>query len=141
MARGNKRTWAPPRLRGLRKRWVFNTVIPVFLLLALLVLAVSAGISNYYYGTMREGLETRAQTMANSFNEYFMSNGYSSYIQKATQTAENFEDKGCIELQFISSKTGRIQVSTSGLTAGTSPGTDDISLAISANQRMDDFFL
>ena len=134
MARENKGTWGPPRLRGLRKRWVFNTVMPVFLLLALLVLAVSAGISNYYYGTMREGLETRAQTMANSFNEYFMSNGYNSYIQKATQAAENFEDKGRIELQFISSKTGRIQVSTSGLTAGTSPGTGDISQAISTNQ-------
>ena len=101
MARENKGTWGPPRLRGLRKRWVFNTVMPVFLLLALLVLAVSAGISNYYYGTMREGLETRAQTMANSFNEYFMSNGYNSYIQKATQAAENFEDKGRIELSDI----------------------------------------
>ncbi len=134
MAGQEKGTLGPLRLRGLRKRWVFNTVMPVFFLLVLLVLSVSVGISNYYYGTMLEGLETRAQTMASSFNEYFMSNGYVSYIQKATQTAENFEEKGRIELQFINSKTGRIQISSSGLTAGTAPGTEDIHQAISTNQ-------
>ena len=121
------------RLRGLRQRWVFNTVVPVGLLLAMIVLAFSAGVSSYYYGTIQKGLETRAQAVANSFNEYFMDSGYNSYYQKAVQSAESFEDKNRIELQFIGSS-GRIQVSTSGLTAGTFPGTDDITRAINNNQ-------
>ena len=84
---------------------------------------------------MQKGLETRAQALANSFNEYFMDNGFSSYYQKAVQSAESFEDKNRIELQFIGSS-GRIQVSTSGLTAGTYPGTDDI-LQVLRENKMD----
>ena len=121
------------RLRGLRQRWIFNTVMPILLVLILIVVLFSSGVSNYYYGSMQKGLETRAQAIANSFNDYFMDSGYSSYYQKAVQSAETFEDKDRIELQFIGSS-GRIQVSTSGLTAGTSPGTDDISRALTENQ-------
>jgi len=129
-----KRTWIAPTLRGLRKRWILYTVIPVTLLLALLVVMVSVGVGNYYYGSMQEGLESRVQAAANSFNEYFMDNGYNSYYQKAVQTAETFEDKDRIELQFISSTSRRIQVSTSGFTAGTTPDTGDIDGAIARNE-------
>ena len=124
--------WKSLRLRGLRQRWIFNSILPILALLVLVVTLFSAGISNYYYGTMQKGLETRAQALANSFNEYFMDNGFNSYYQKAVQSAESFEDKNRIELQFIGSS-GRIQVSTSGLTAGSSPGTDDILRALQDN--------
>ena len=117
------------QLRGLRQRWIFNTVMPVFALVLLIVVLFSTGVSSYYYGTMQKGLETRAQAIANSFNEYFMDNGYVGFYPKAVQAADSFEDKDRIELQFIGSS-GRIQVSTSGLTAGTSPGTGDIAQAI-----------
>nr|WP_326168350.1 HAMP domain-containing sensor histidine kinase [uncultured Oscillibacter sp.] len=125
--------WKSLRLRGLRQRWIFNSILPIGALLVLVVALFSAGVSNYYYGTMQKGLETRAQALANSFNEYFMDNGFSSYYQKAVQSAESFEDKNLIELQFIGSS-GRIQVSTSGLTAGSFPGTDDILQALQENR-------
>ena len=125
--------WRSLRLRGLRQRWIFNSILPILAVLVLVVTLFSAGVSNYYYGTMQKGLETRAQALANSFNEYFMDNGFNNYYQKAVQSAESFEDKNRIELQFIGSS-GRIQVSTSGLTAGTSPGTDDILRALQENQ-------
>ena len=133
MAEENRIKWKKLRLRGLRKRWIINTVMPVSLVLLVIVFLFSAGVTNYYYGTIRKGLESRAQAIANSFNEYFMDSGYSNYYQKAVQTAESFEDKDRIELQFIGSS-GRIQVSTSGLTAGTFPGTDDITRALTQNQ-------
>ncbi len=126
--------WKALRLRGLRQRWIFNSIVPIATLLVLIVTLFSAGVSNYYYGTMQKGLESRAQALANSFNEYFMDNGFGSYYQKAVQSAESFEDKDCIEMQFINAS-GRIQVSTSGLTAGTSPRTDDIARALQ-NQPM-----
>ena len=129
MAEEKKFRWGAIRLRGLRQRWIINTVMPVFILIVLIVVLFSAGVSSYYYGTMQKGLETRAQAIANSFNEYFMDSGYISFYPKAVQAADSFEDKDRIELQFINSS-GRIQVSTSGLTAGTSPGTGDITQAI-----------
>ena len=121
------------RMRGLRQRWLTNTVLPIFLLLTTLVALCSAGVSNYFYNSMQKGLETRAQMLTNSFNEYFMSSGYNSYYQKAVQAADSFEDKDRIELQFLSSS-GRIEVSSSGLTAGTSPETSDIQTALTENE-------
>ena len=121
------------RLQGLRKRWLLNTIAPVFVLLTVLVALFSIGVSNYYYGSMQKGLETRAEVLSNSFHEYFMDSGYNSYYQKAVQSAQNFEDKDYIELQFISGS-GRIEVSSSGLTAGTTPETSDIAQALSGGE-------
>ena len=70
--------------------------------------------------------------MSGAFNDYFM-NSYAEYNQMAAQAVDTYEDKSRIELQFIGS-TGRIQMSTSGLTAGSSPGTSDITGAI-ADQK------
>ena len=118
-----------PLLRGLRQRWIVNTLTPVFLVLAAIVIFAAGGVSGYYFGSIQKGLESRAQAIANSFNEYFMGSGFNSYYQKAVAAAESYEDKDRIELQFINNS-GRILVSTSGLTAGNSPGTGDISAAL-----------
>ena len=131
MSDNTTRRWT--RLQGLRKRWLLNTIMPVFVLLTVLVALFSIGVSNYYYGSMQKGLETRAEVLSNSFHEYFMGSGYSSYYQKAVQAAQNFEDKDYIELQFISGS-GRIEVSSSGLTAGTTPETGDILQALAENK-------
>lgn len=125
--------WKALRLRGLRKRWVFNTVLPVWALLVLIVVLFSTGVSNYYYSSMQDGLEKQAQAQAGAFNDYFMDNGFGSYYQKAVQAASDYVDKDRIELQFLSSS-GAIMVSTSGLTSGTSPGTDDITGAITKSE-------
>ena len=124
-----EKKWAAVlRLRGLRKRWIVNTILPVLILLVLLVTMVSVGVSTYYYSSVEAGLTQQAEAMSGSFNDYFM-NSYAEYNQMAAQAVDTYEDKSRIELQFISS-TGRIQMSTSGLTAGTSPGTSDIIGAI-----------
>jgi signal transduction histidine kinase len=121
-------------IRGLRQRWIVNTVAPVFVLVILVVTLTSIGIASYYYQGVRTGLDNKAQAAADSFTSYFMNN-YTEYYQKAVSYTENFEDKDSIELQFISGS-GRVQVSsTSNLTAGTSPGTEDISLAFSTGMR------
>ncbi len=134
MEGGRSQTWAALQLRGLRKRWLFNTVTPVLVLLALIVILFTSGVSSYYYSTMEQGLEKQVSALADAFNEYFMSEGQAAYYQKAEQAVDTFEDKGRIELQFINSS-GRIEKSsTSGLTAGISPGTDDITVALTQNK-------
>ena len=49
------------RVRSLRQRWIVNSVVPIFVLLALIVGGVSLGISNYYYKGMLDGLERQAR--------------------------------------------------------------------------------
>lgn len=126
------RKWRSPRIRGLRQRWILNTIAPICSILIFIVILFSVGISNYYFGTIQKGLETRAQAIANSFNEYFMGNGYASYNLRAVQAADRFEDRSRLELQFTNAS-GRIIVSTSGLTAGSLPTTDDINGALTNN--------
>jgi len=116
-------------VRGLRQRWLLNTVAPVFVLLILIVTLFSAGVASYYYSSMQKGLESQARAAADAFDSYFMTSYY-DYYQQAINYTDSFEEKDRIELQFISTS-GRIQVSTSNLTAGRSPGTSDISDAVS----------
>lgn len=112
-------------IRGLRQRWIINTVAPIFVLLVVVVTLFSAGVASYYYSSLQKGLETRARSAANVFSDTQISS-YSDYYRTAVNYTSNFKEKNHIELQFLNTS-GRIQVSTSGLTAGTSPGTTDIS--------------
>ena len=115
-------------IRGLRQRWMVNSMAPVCVLLILVVILVAAGVSEYYYGSMRRGLEQRAQATADAFGRYF-SGSYTEYYQQATNYADTFEEKESIELQFLTTG-GKILVSASNLTTGLSPGTGDISDAV-----------
>ena len=115
-------------IRGLRQRWLVNAVLPVFALVTLAVIIYVLSSAQYYYGNMRTGLETRARAAADTFTSYGIKS-YSEYYRLATYSAETFDEKDSIELQFINTN-GRVQVSSYGLTAGTSPATSDIEAAV-----------
>ena len=115
-------------IRGLRQRWIFSAVLPILLLLVLAVALFSVGAQEYYYNAMRSGLESRARIAAETFTGYGVKS-YSEYYRLASYSAETFEEKDTIELQFINTN-GRVQVSSYGLTAGTLPGTSDVDSAI-----------
>ena len=115
-------------IRGLRERWLFSAALPILLLLVLAVAMFSIGVQEYYYNAMRSGLESRARIAAETFSGYGVKS-YSEYYRLASYSAETFEEKDTIELQFINTN-GRVQVSSYGLTAGTLPGTSDIDAAV-----------
>ena len=115
-------------IRGLRERWLFSAALPILLLLVLAVALFSIGVQEYYYSAMRSGLESRARIAAETFSGYGVKS-YSEYYRLASYSAETFEEKDMIELQFINTN-GRVQVSSYGLTAGTLPGTSDIDAAV-----------
>ena len=122
------------RVRSLRQRWILNSALPVFMLLALAVGGMSIGISSYYYKGMLDGLERQARAQAGAFIDYFMDQGFANYLQRANQAISDYTDKERVELQFLSS-TGGIQASsTANLTVGTHPGTEDINRAVETNK-------
>ena len=123
------------RIRGLRQRWLINAVLPVFLLVAMVIAVFIVSTAQTYYANMRTGLESRARVAADTFENYGIKN-YNEYYRLATYSAETFDEKDSIELQFINTN-GRVQVSSYGLTAGISPGTEDIGAAVGGN--MDSF--
>ena len=116
------------RTKGLRQRWLINSLGPIVLVAVLGVVVFSVAIANYYYTGMRSDMEARARAETDAFNTYGM-NSYNEFYQQAYSSAENFEDRDKMELQFINSS-GRILVSSFGVTAGLSPGTSDITAAL-----------
>ena len=117
------------RIQGLRKRWLINSIGPILLVAIMGVAVFSVAMSNYYYTGMRAGLETRAKEATEAFNTYGMSS-YNEFYQLAYSYTESFKDRDRLELQFINSS-GKVLVSTYGVTAGLTPGTDDITDALS----------
>ncbi len=113
------------RHQSIRRRWMTNSLAAVFFIVVLGVAAFSVAMSSFYYSTIGSGLEARASMATSSFRNYTETE-YN--YRAATYTAE-FEEKGKLEIQFLN-RYGRIQYSSYGLTAGTTPGTPDIQEAL-----------
>ena len=119
------------RIRGLRQRWLISAALPVVLLVMSAVAIYTLASAQYYYNSMLSGLEARARVAADTFTGYGV-RSYNEYYRLASYSVETFEEKDVLELQFINTN-GRVQASSYGLTAGTSPGTVDVESAIGGN--------
>lgn len=116
------------RMKGLRKRWLWNTVGVLGVLGLVCVLLITMAFSAYYYSTMEADMRYRAKTTADFLAEY-MNQSYNDYYTSCVSYAKSFEDKDRLELQFID-KLGNIVVSSYGDWPGVSPSTSDIKEAI-----------
>lgn len=117
------------RIKGLRRRWIVNTVGVLCTLGLVCVLAVTAVFSAYYYSAMESDMRYRAETTTEFFAEY-LNQSYNEYYHSCITYAQNFDDKNDLELQFINAQ-GRIVASSHGSWSGQSPTTEDISKSIS----------
>ena len=114
--------------KGLRRRWLRSTVIVALLGVVVVVAMFSTFIYNYYFSAIRTGLEEKARTATDFFATY-VERSYDSYYDSAFRYAETFREAHRLELQFLDG-VGNIMISSSGFTAGTSPGSPDILQAL-----------
>lgn len=117
------------KVRGIQGKWMMNSMLFVVLVALVGMSAYSVAIGSYYYTGVRNSLEVKAKNAAGFFANY-INRTYAEYYQSAYRFTELFDERDKLDLQFISTS-GRIEVSTYGLTAGTLPGTEDISRALS----------
>ena len=117
------------RIKGIRRRWMVNSLGVVFFIVLLSVTAFSLAMAGYYYSTMASGLEARASMATRSFRN----TTETEYYARAATYVSEFDDKGKMDIQFLNLY-GRIQYSSYGLTAGSSPGTMDIERAVAGQQ-------
>ena len=114
--------------KGLRRRWLLNTVcifVPVGLVC---VLAVTALFATHYYSTMESDMRYRARATTEFFGDY-LNQSYNEYYQACITYTQSFEDREHIELQFINPN-GQIVASSYGRWTGQSPTTPEIREAI-----------
>ena len=116
------------QIRGLRKRWLINSIGPVIVILALVAIFGSLGLTSVYYTSALSTLEAKATAGADYINTYGMTS-YNDYYRSATLYTASFENADKIELQFIN-RYGRIETSSRGLMAGSRPSTPEIERAM-----------
>ena len=109
------------KIRGIRKRWLLNSIGVVLLILALALGSFAATLYGYYYSSTSDDLDRKASSVANGFRNYTRL----EYRAAAQQMVSNYEEKSQMELQFLD-VSGAVAYSGNDLTAGTSPNTPDI---------------
>ena len=109
------------KIRGIRRRWMFNSVGIVAMILAVAVATFATSLWNYYYNESMEDLSERASSVVYSFRNY----NSKEYKAAAQRMVSDYEDKDKLELQFLDT-TGAVLYSGNDLTAGMTPGTPDI---------------
>lgn len=91
------------KVKGLRRRWLFNTVCIILAIGLVCVFGITAAFASYYYSSMESDMRYRAKTTTDFFADYQNLN-YSDYYQSCVTYAHTFEDKNQIELQFINTQ-------------------------------------
>ncbi len=117
------------KIRGIRRRWLLNSVGIVALIIILAVSAFAVSLVNYYYTETADSLERKASSTANGFRLYTRSD----YRTAAQQTVNSYEDKSRLELQFLDTS-GAVLYSGNDLTAGSTPNTPDIQDAMESKE-------
>ena len=120
------------KAKGMKRNWLISSLLVVTIIVVFGIITFSISVSDSYYSSAKSGLENKAKT-ATDFFANFVTRTYAEYYESAYRYTESFEDANKIELQFISTS-GQIEISTYGMTAGTSPRTPDIEQALATGQ-------
>lgn len=120
------------KIKGLRRRWLTNTVGWVCALGLICVLLITAAVSFHYYSTMESDLRYRAETTTEFFSAYLNQTDDVLY-QACVDYAQTFEEHSTVELQFVDTQ-GRVIASSNAVWEGYTSAASDIADAISTAQ-------
>ncbi len=121
--------------RGIRRRWMVNSVGVVLSFVVLAIIAASVGLSNYYYSSMRTGMEARVKEACDFFSSYASTED--EYLEMANYYITGFDDRDRLELQFIDTDEQRVilsSLSTYGMSAQGSAMTEDVTQAVETQE-------
>lgn len=113
--------------KGIRRRWMVNSIGTIAFVLMLAVTAFSIFVGNYYYNSICSAMQTQATTVSDFFSNYATSEQV--YLEMANYYINDFDKQDTLELQFVNTS-GQIVLSSYGLTSGGSPNTAEISQAL-----------
>ncbi|MBR5536512.1 MAG: HAMP domain-containing histidine kinase [Clostridia bacterium] len=117
---------------GIRRRWFINNMSVVILMLLLAAALVAVFCTYYFYASVQNRLENQVDTTSKYFNRYF-SASYSDFYEYGRNMTQNFSLADRLELQILD-ESGKVMFSSSGLTAGFTPETDEIARAFANGQ-------
>ena len=114
--------------KGLKGRWLRNTLSIVLAIVLLCVTALSVTVAAYYYSNMEAGLRSKART-STLFFETYAGQSYHEYYQSCAKFTQTFDSKDVLEIQFIDTNYRIVASSYSPLSSEVE-ATEDIDLAM-----------
>ena len=118
--------------RGLRQRWMTNSMSMVTVIMLLACSLFSASVGTYYYSNVQSAMQAQAKAAIGFMNRTTITS-YEEYYTMAYNYTQSFSDKDKLELQFID-ENGKIETSSYNFTAGLSPETPDIATALGTGE-------
>ena len=122
-------TIQPIKVKGIRNRWLRNSFLAVAAILLVIVIILSCGLAMYYSNSMETGLETKAKSVSGFLSNYATTE--EEYEWMVENYIADFDEKDRLELQFLTMESEpSVFMSSYSLTAGSKPGTQDITDAL-----------
>lgn len=124
----NRQKFKTVKIKGLRRRWLTNTLVVVSVLGLLCALAVTAAFSAYYYSNMESDMRYRAQSTTDFFAD-FLCKDDEDYYQSCITYVRTFENSNEIQLQFIDAE-GKLAAASYTVQDSNAPATQDVTDAM-----------
>ncbi|HJB56443.1 MAG TPA: HAMP domain-containing histidine kinase [Candidatus Flavonifractor intestinipullorum] len=119
------------KLKGIRKRWIVNSLSSALLIVLLAVSAFSVSMVSYYYRSMSNKLQERASSAVSFFSSYRTEEAF--YQNAYTYINYQFQEKDKLDFQLIDTD-GAVRFSSFFESSGYTPGTPDIDCALGDNE-------
>ena len=120
----NKQKFKTVKIKGLRRRWLTNTLVVVCSLGLLCVLGVTAAFGAHYYYGMEADMRYRAQSTTDFFAD-FLCKDDDDYYQSCITYVRTFENSNEIQLQFIDAE-GNLVAASYETQEAKAPATQDV---------------
>lgn len=120
--------WQKTKIKGIRRKWLINTLVVVCSLGFLCVLGVTAAFTAHYYFDTESDMRYRAQSTTEFFSDY-LSKDDKDYYQSCVTYVKTFEDSNELHLQFVNAEGKLVAASYEGWSEDV-PQTEDILDAI-----------
>ncbi len=122
---------ANPFQKGIRRRWMVNSVGVILSIVIVVVIISAMALSSYYYNSMRLGMEAKVNAASEFFSSY--ASNEKEYLDMANYYVNEFDERDRLELQFIDIRKQRVvlsSLSTYGLNNMSRAMTPDVTYAM-----------
>ena len=119
------------KLKGIRKRWIVNSLSSALLIVLLAVATFSVSMVSYYYKSMSNKLQEKASSAVSFFSSYKTEEAF--YQNAYTYINYQFQEKDRLDFQLVDTD-GTVRFSSFFESSGYTPGTPDIDFALGSNE-------
>ncbi len=124
-------------MKSITKRWLFNNLGVILAILVIIEIVAGIGIRSYYYSSVKQALDTQANTILNVLTKASESIGV-DIDSEIRSTVENFDQKGRMEIMAIGGD-GKVAITSSGFRPEGNVAMPDYETAVQSDARYGEF--